>query len=220
MGLDKLTTKFQEALQAAQQLASKSANAELKSIHVLLALLQQDGGIVVPILEKAGVNVTSLKAAALGALEKEPRIQGAASQPQMSYGLRANLDAADEIRTELGDDYLSVEHFLLGALKSDSPAGKLLKDAGFDRKKADAALKEVRGSQKVTDEDPEGKYQTLEKYGMDRETVIKDVMLERQPSKEFATTEQLGGVATFLCSDAATQITGTTISVDGGWTAL
>lgn len=167
MGLDKLTTKFQEALQAAQQLASKSANAELKSIHVLLALLQQDGGIVVPILEKAGVNVTSLKAAALGALEKEPRIQGAASQPQMSYGLRANLDAADEIRTELGDDYLSVEHFLLGALKSDSPAGKLLKDAGFDRKKADAALKEVRGSQKVTDEDPEGKYQTLEKYGMD-----------------------------------------------------
>ena len=61
---------------------------------------------------------------------------------------------------------------------------------------------------------------TMEKYGMDRETVIRDVMLQRQPSKEFATTEQLGGVATFLCSDAATQITGTTISVDGGWTAL
>ena len=61
---------------------------------------------------------------------------------------------------------------------------------------------------------------TMEKYDMDRETVIKEVMLQRQPSKEFATTEQLGGVATFLCSDAATQITGTTISVDGGWTAL
>ncbi|WP_298256334.1 3-hydroxybutyrate dehydrogenase [uncultured Litoreibacter sp.] len=61
---------------------------------------------------------------------------------------------------------------------------------------------------------------TMEKYGMDRETVIQDVMLKRQPSKEFATTEQLGGVATFLCSDAATQITGTTLSVDGGWTAL
>lgn len=61
---------------------------------------------------------------------------------------------------------------------------------------------------------------TMKKYGMDRETVIKEVMLERQPSKEFATTEQLGGVAAFLCSDAAAQITGTTISVDGGWTAL
>ncbi|SFR49736.1 3-hydroxybutyrate dehydrogenase [Litoreibacter janthinus] len=61
---------------------------------------------------------------------------------------------------------------------------------------------------------------TMKKYDMDRETVIREVMLQRQPSKEFATTEQLGGVATFLCSDAATQITGTTISVDGGWTAL
>ena len=61
---------------------------------------------------------------------------------------------------------------------------------------------------------------TMEKYGMDRDTVIKDVMLERQPSKEFATTDQLGGVAAFLCSEAATQITGTTLSVDGGWTAL
>ena len=167
MGLDKCTTKFQEALQAAQQLAAKSANAELKSVHVLLSLLQQDGGIVVPILEKTGVNVTQVKAAALAALEREPRIQGAASQPQMSYGLRSNLDAADEVRAELGDEYLSVEHFLLGALKSSSPAGKLLQDAGFDRKKADAALKEVRGSQKVTDADPEGKYQALEKYGDD-----------------------------------------------------
>ncbi len=167
MGLDKLTTKFQEALQAAQQLASKSAHAELKSIHVLLALLRQDGGIIVPILELAAVDISKLKASALTALEREPHMQGAASQPQMSYGLRANLDAADEIRTELGDDYLSVEHFLLGALKSDSPAGKLLKDVGFDQTKAMAALQQVRGSQKVTDADPEGKYQALEKYGTD-----------------------------------------------------
>ncbi len=167
MGLDKLTTKFQEALQAAQQLASKSSHAELKSLHVLIALLQQDGGIAVPILEKAGVDVTKLKASALSALEREPRVNGAASQPQMSYGLRQNLDAADTVREQLGDDFLSVEHFLLGALDSDSPAGKLLKEVGFDRKKADAALKEVRGSQKVTDQDPEGKYQTLEKYGLD-----------------------------------------------------
>ena len=60
---------------------------------------------------------------------------------------------------------------------------------------------------------------TMEKYGMDRETAIREVILERQPSKEFATVEQLGGIATFLCSDAARQITGTTISADGGWTA-
>ena len=70
MGLDKITTKFQEALQAAQQLASRSAHAELKSMHVLIALLKQEGGIVVPILEKAGIDVTKLKASALAALEQ------------------------------------------------------------------------------------------------------------------------------------------------------
>lgn len=167
MGLDKITTKFQEAIQAAQQLASRSAHAELKTLHVLLALLQQDGGIVVPILEKAGIDVTRLKASVLSQLEHEPSIQGAASQPQMSYGFRSNLDAADGVREEMNDDYLSVEHFLLGALESDSPAGKMLKDVGLDRAKADAALKEVRGNQNVVDQDPEGKYQALEKYGTD-----------------------------------------------------
>ena len=167
MGLDKITTKFQEALQAAQQLASRSAHAELKSLHVLIALLQQEGGIVVPILEKAGIDVTRLKAEAINALEREPSIQGAAAQPQMSYGLRSSLDAADKVREGMGDDFLSVEHFLLGSLDADSPAGKMLKEAGLDRAKADAALKDIRGSQKVTDQDPEGKYQTLEKYGTD-----------------------------------------------------
>ena len=167
MGLDKLTNKFQEALQAAQALATKSAHPELKGAHVLLSLLQQEGGITTPILQKAGVDVTRLKAAVAASLDKEPRQQGATSQPQLSYGLRTVLDAADEARTAMGDDYLSVEHFLLGALKADTPIGKLLKEAGLDEKKARAAVESVRGPQKVTDADPEGKYQTLEKYGTD-----------------------------------------------------
>ncbi|HEY8962272.1 MAG TPA: ATP-dependent chaperone ClpB, partial [Luteolibacter sp.] len=111
--------------------------------------------------------VTRLKAAVASALDREPRMQGASSQPQLSYGLRATLDAADEARESLGDDYISVEHFLLGSLKSDSPAGKLLQEAGLNEKKALEAIQSVRGSQKVTDQDPEGKYQTLEKYGTD-----------------------------------------------------
>jgi ATP-dependent Clp protease ATP-binding subunit ClpB len=167
MGLDKLTIKLQEAMQAAQQLASRSAHPELKSAHVLLALLQQEGGIAVPILEKAGVDLPKLKAAIISALDREPRVEGASAQPQISYGLRASLDAADEEREKLGDDYLSVEHFLLGALKADSPAGKLLSDTGVTHDGLEKALGEVRGNQKVTDEDPEGKYQTLEKYGTD-----------------------------------------------------
>ncbi|MGB0774220.1 MAG: ATP-dependent chaperone ClpB, partial [Akkermansiaceae bacterium] len=108
-----------------------------------------------------------LKAAALSELEKQPRVQGATAQPQMSYGLRQTLDAADQIREAMGDDFLSVEHFLLGTLEADTPAGKLLASEGLDRAKAEEALKEIRGSQKVTDQDPEGKYQTLEKYGTD-----------------------------------------------------
>ncbi len=167
MALDKLTQKLQEALQTAQGLASKSSHPELRSSHVLLALLQQEGGIAVPILQKAGVDVTQLKAAVAAALAKEVSVQGASTQPQISAGLRATLEDSEKVREKMGDDYLSVEHFLLGALKGDSPAGKLLKDAGLDEKKAETAIKEVRGSQKVTDADPEGKYQTLEKYGTD-----------------------------------------------------
>jgi ATP-dependent Clp protease ATP-binding subunit ClpB len=167
MGLEKSTQKLQEALQSAQSIASKSAHSELKSAHVLLALLQQEGGIAVPILQKAGVDVSRLKAAVAAALAREPSVQGASTQPQISVGLRATLDSADQARTSLGDDYLSVEHFILGSLMGESPAGKLLKEAGLDEKKAREAILGVRGSQKVIDENPEGKYQTLEKYGLD-----------------------------------------------------
>jgi len=167
MALDKLTQKLQEALQTAQGLASKSSHPELKSAHVLLALLQQEGGIATPILQKAGIDVAQLKVTVAAALAKEVSVQGATTQPQISAGLRATLDEADKVREKMGDDFLSVEHFLLGALKGDSPAGKLLKEAGLDQKKAEAAVNEVRGPQKVTDADPEGKYQTLEKYGTD-----------------------------------------------------
>jgi len=167
MGLEKITQKLQESLQSAQSIASKSAHSELKSAHVLLALLQQEGGIAVPILQKAGVDTATLKASVAAALAREPSVQGASTQPQISVGLRATLDAADVARLSLGDDYLSVEHFILGALSGDSPAGKLLKDAGLDEKKARAAITSVRGSQKVTDDSPEGRYQTLERYGTD-----------------------------------------------------
>jgi ATP-dependent Clp protease ATP-binding subunit ClpB len=167
MGLEKMTQKLQEALQSAQSLASKSAHSELKSAHVLLALLQQEGGIATPILQKAGLEIRPLKAAVAAFLAREPSVQGSSTQPQMSTGLRATLDAADDVRVSLGDDFLSVEHFILGALKGDSPAGKLLKEAGLNEQTARAAITSVRGSQKVTDDAPEGKYQTLEKYGTD-----------------------------------------------------
>lgn len=172
--MNKLTTKLQEALQSAQQLALRSAHSELRSTHLLLALLQQEGGMMSPLMEKAGGDTTALKASVVSALEAEPRVQGAGSQPQMSYGLRSALDQADQIREKMGDDFLSVEHAVLGILKDDSPAGKLLEEAGLNSEVFEKALKEIRGSQKVTDEDPEGKYQTLEKYGQDLTAKARD----------------------------------------------
>ncbi len=165
--MNKMTIKLQEALQSAQQVAMRSAHAELKSTHVLLSLLQQEGGIVVPILESAGVDIIALKASVVGELADLPTMQGATSEPQLSYGMKTTLDKADKSREKLGDEFLSVEHFLLGALQDASPAGKILAEAGLTESKLEEALKKIRGSQKVTDEDPEGKYQALEKYGAD-----------------------------------------------------
>jgi len=167
MGLEKITQKLQEALQSAQSIASKSAHSEVKSLHVLLSLLQQEGGIATPILQKAGVDISQLKLSVAAALSREPSLQGASTQPQISGELRATLNAADTARESLGDDYLSVEHFLLGALKGDSPVGKVMKEVGLNEKNTHEAIIGVRGSQKVTDDSPEGKYQTLEKYGTD-----------------------------------------------------
>ena len=165
--MNKMTVKLQEAIQSAQQLAMRSAHSELKSTHVLLSMLQQEGGIVVPILESAGVDLTVLKASVANELANLPTMKGATSEPQLSYGMKSTMAEADKAREQLGDEYLSVEHFLLGSLKDKSPAGKLLADAGLSEKSLEEALQQVRGNQKVTDQDPEGKYQVLEKYGTD-----------------------------------------------------
>ena len=167
MGLDKITIKLQEALQGAQRLASTSDHAELKSEHLLLGLLQQKEGLAIPSLEKAGANLTALKANLITALDKEPRVQGASTQPHLGNDLKSTLDVADEIRSEMADEFLSVEHVLLGAMRVRGSVGKLMLEAGVTPEALEKALGEIRGSQTVTDENPEGKSQTLEKYGTD-----------------------------------------------------
>ena len=130
MGLDKITIKLQEALQGAQRLASTSDHAELKSEHLLLGLLQQKEGLAIPSLEKAGANLTALKANLITALDKEPRVQGASTQPHLGNDLKSTLDVADEIRSEMADEFLSVEHVLLGAMRVRGAVGKLMLEAG------------------------------------------------------------------------------------------
>lgn len=172
--MQKMTIKLQQALQQAQQTAQRSGHAELKGSHVLLALLQQEGGIVTPILEQSEVDLVALKASVGNALANEPSATGSSATPQPSYGLRASLDAAEQAMNDMGDSYLSVEHFLLGVLKANTPTAKLLVSNGLEEGKLREALKAVRGNQKVTDEDPEGKYQSLEKYGTDLTALARD----------------------------------------------
>ncbi len=167
MGLEKITIKLQEALQGAQRLASKSGHAELKCEHLLLGLIQQEGGLAVDLLEKAGVDITVLKARLITLLDREPQVAGVSEQPQLERNLRATLDFADEVRSEMGDDFLSVEHVVLSMAKVSGSGNELLIGAGATEEALEDSLREVRGSQAVTDENPEEKYQALEKYGTD-----------------------------------------------------
>ena len=167
MGLEKITIKLQEALQGAQRLASKSGHAELKCEHLLLGLLQQEGGLAVHLLEKAGVDLTVLKANLITLLDREPQVEGVSGQPQLERNLRAMLDFADEVRSEMRDEFLSIEHVVLSMMKGGGSGNELLVGAGAAEEALENSVREVRGSQTVTDENPEEKYQALEKYGTD-----------------------------------------------------
>ncbi len=166
MRLDKLTAKMQEALAAAQDEASKNGIQELGNESVLLALLDQPDGVARPLLEKLGIAVAPLREKVAAEFARKPRVQGS-NQIYIGNELRATLEAAEREMTKMKDEFLSGEHFLLALVDGSSATGKLLKDAGLTRDKLMQALLQVRGSQRVTDQNPEGKYQTLEKYGKD-----------------------------------------------------
>ncbi len=163
---DKFTAKMQEALNAALDLASKNDNPEITSEHFLLALLEQPEGLTRPLLEKLGVSPDSLEGRLRDSLAGLAKVRGGA-QPHLSNELRKTLDAAEGEMAKLKDEFLSAEHFLVALIGSGSAAAKLLKESGVTRDRLLKALVEIRGNQRVTDQDPEGKYQTLEKYGRD-----------------------------------------------------
>jgi ATP-dependent Clp protease ATP-binding subunit ClpB len=167
MRIDKYTQKMQEALQAAQDLASQANHPEITNEHFLSALLDQGEGITRPLLEKIGANVDQLRDRLRSELEHRPKIHGAAADVRLSSELRNVLDSAENEMSKLNDEFTSAEHYLLALAGSNVPAAKLLKELGVTRDKIMQGLQQVRGSQRVTDQNPEGKYQALEKYGRD-----------------------------------------------------
>ena len=167
MRIDKYTQKMQEALQGAQDLASQANHAEIANEHFLSALLDQGEGITRPLLEKIGANVEQLRDRLRSELDRRPKIHGAAADVRLSNELRNVLDSAEKEMSKLKDEFTSAEHYLLALAGSNVPAAKLLKEVGVTRDKIMQGLQQVRGSQRVTDQNPEGKYQALEKYGRD-----------------------------------------------------
>src|SRR5438270_6619238 len=165
---ERLTVKAAEALQQAGALARARGNPVVNDAHLFQALLAQDDGIVVPLLQKAGLNVTQLKAETERELARFPQQSGTAAEPTLSREVSRVLDKADDEAKALGDAYVSTEHILLGLLEEKGTTAKqLLGAAGVDRAALLAALEGVRGPQRVTDQAPEQKYQALERYTRD-----------------------------------------------------
>jgi ATP-dependent Clp protease ATP-binding subunit ClpB len=164
---DKITVKMQEALASGQSIAGRYGHAELKPSHVLLALLEQTDGVTLPLLEKIGISPQTVVSAVEAHLARQPKVSGGSGPQHMSSDLRETLANAEKEQRQLKDDYLSVEHFLLALLKTRTDIEDVLKTAGIKYQSVLQALTSVRGAQRVTDQDPEGKYQALEKYGTD-----------------------------------------------------
>jgi ATP-dependent Clp protease ATP-binding subunit ClpB len=164
---DKMTTKSQEAFREAVAQASRRGNPELVPEHLLAAMLLQDGGVAAPLVQKAGGDVTALETALSGRIEGLPRVTGGA-EPGLSRRTNDVLRKADDEAKTLKDDFTSVEHYVLAMAKSDREMQGLLERAGgVNYDKLLKALAAVRGNQRVTDKDPEGKFQALEKYCRD-----------------------------------------------------
>ena len=167
MNLNKITRKMQESLAASQEMAAKEKHPEVGALHLFISILQQTEGVARPILEGLGHNVSTLESAALKSLAGQVKVSSCSTAPTISDDLQKVMQVADEERNELGDDYLSVEHTILAMTSVKCAVKDILEDSGIKRNNVLDALREIRGAHRVTDENPESKYQTLEKYGQD-----------------------------------------------------
>src|SRR5271167_3033828 len=165
---DKFTVKAQEAVQRANSLASEHGNPELMPVHLLAALVEDKEGIVPPVLEKIGIGPQAVLHDAYGAIESLPKVSGGAAQATISNSVNQLLELAFREASNFKDEYVSTEHLLLAATQlKREPAQEILSRHGATHDAILKALTSVRGTQKVTDQNPEDKYQALERYARD-----------------------------------------------------
>ena len=167
MQLDKLTIKSQEALSEAQSLAGSRGHGVVEPAHLLTALIGQAEGATVPVLQKLGLSIDALGQRLETALEAIPKVSGAAAQARIAEPLAAALQKAFDEAQQLKDEYVSTEHLLLGIAAGSDAAARALQELGASRENLLQALQSVRGGARVTDPDPESKYQALAKFGRD-----------------------------------------------------
>ncbi len=169
MRLDRLTVKSQEAMQEAQSLAQKKGNQQLDVEHLLLAILSEDEGIGTQILNRIGVDIGALKADLDKDIDKFPKVSGASPMGQLYVAprLKAVLEKSFEEAQHLTDEFISVEHLLIAIFNDSGPATQSLNRHGATRANVLTAMQEIRGVHRVTDPNPEEKYQALKRYGKD-----------------------------------------------------
>ena len=166
MRFDRFTIKAQEALETAQSIAADAHSPELGVEHLMLALIRQTDGIVTPILQKLGVETAGITSAIETAVQKTPKVQGTAAEMRIASALQSVLDAGFKEATALKDEYVSTEHLLVACAETkQSEVGKHLREAGVTKDKILKALVDIRGTQRVTDPNPEDKYQALTRFG-------------------------------------------------------
>ncbi|WP_341267957.1 ATP-dependent chaperone ClpB [Gordonia malaquae] len=161
------TTKTQAALQAALQDAAAAGNPDVRPAHILNALLEQNDGIASPLIKAVGVDPAQIRAEAKALVGRAPTVSSSSGQPTLSRESIAAVTAAQNLATEMGDDYVSTEHLVVGLATGDSDVARLLSGAGATPEALREAFVSVRGTGRVTSEDPESTYQALEKYSTD-----------------------------------------------------
>ena len=167
MNAEKYTTKVREALETAQNVARHHGQQQIDVEHLLFALVKDSQGLIPNLFSKMGAGTGPLTARLEQAINDKPRITGNVEMDKIyiSNDLANVLMHAEDIAKDMKDEYVSVEHLILGTLKTGGDSARLLKEAGVEEKGFLAALLSVRGNQRVTTDDPEGQYEALKKYG-------------------------------------------------------
>lgn len=179
INFNKFTIKAQEAVQTASEIASSYGNQQVEPEHLFAGLIQDKDNLAVALISKIGIDADALRIKISALIDNLPKVSSATTANQyISQNLSRVLDESDRAATQLKDEYVSVEHLLIALSQSDGELGKLLRSQGINKDEILAALKDIRGSQRVTGQNPEETYQALKKYGRDLNALARQGKLD------------------------------------------